>query len=285
MKNKWVYGIALALVVGSTYSLAERNDDDWVPPGQRGTGGAGEQAQESTANAGAIGVGVGLGGNSKQAQGQSSENDNRNTNIVGGGQGGNVNFIVPEGGLVGPSTQTFNVPEGAVEGGTATSHSGAYSGSDSTSSVGDTLSQSKSASGAISGGNEVGQDVSVDASDQSVTDISYNNDYPVSTAASLFTQVCQQGVSGQSDDWGASAVFSDPLCDEIKVAQFYWIAHLNEHEHGNVEQADKFKAMYVAQMESIETMMDVTDELGIVDRIAGFLLKPTAIIALLVFLL
>jgi hypothetical protein len=273
MKNKWVYGIALALVVGSTYALADRDNDE--------RGGLGEQSQESTANAGAIGVGLGLGGNAKQAQGQSSENDNRNTNIVGGGQGGNVNFIVPEGGLVGPSTQTFNVPEGAVEGGTATSHSGAYSGSDSTSSVGDTLS----ASGAISGGNEVGQDVNVDASDKSVTDISYNTDYPVSTAASLFTQVCQQGVSGQSDDWGASAVFSDPLCDEIKVAQFYWIAHLNEHEHGNVEQADKFKAMYVAQMESIETMMDATDELGILDRIAGFLLKPAAIIGLLVFLL
>jgi hypothetical protein len=280
MKLKSI-ALAAILALGSTVAMSAPKGDDWVPPGQRGTGGAGEQGQQQQqgqqqgqqANAGAVGVGVGVGGSSQQAQGQSSENTNIN------------NFVVPEGGLVGPSTQTFNVPEGAVQGGDAKAASGAYSGSDSTSSVGDTLSQSKSASGAISGGNDTAQDVNVDASDQSVTDISYNTDYPVSTAAALFTQVCQQGVSGQSDDWGASAVFSDPLCDEIKVAQFYWIAHINEHKHGNDEQAAEFKEKYVAQMESIETMMDVTGELGILDRIAGFLLKPMAVIGLLVFLL
>ena len=128
-------------------------------------------------------------------------------------------------------------------------------------------------------------DVNVDASDQSIYSVEYDNEYPVSTAASLFTQVCQQGVSGQADDWGASAVFSDPLCDEIKVAQFYWIAHINEHEHGNEEQADIFKAKYVAQMDDITKMMDATDELGILDRMAGFLIKPLGVIGLLVFLL
>jgi hypothetical protein len=274
MKNNWVYGIALALVVGSTYSLAERKDDDWVPPGQRGNGGGSSeqmqgqaqgqaqgqnqgqaqgQGQEANAAAGAIGTGVGIGVGGSSDQSQSSSNRNRNTNLVG-----------------------------------ASSGSRSSSGSSSASSVGDTTSISEgshSASGAISGGNEVGQDVTVDASDQSIYSVEYDHDYPVSTAASLFTQVCQQGVSGQADDWGASAVFSDPLCDEIKVAQFYWIAHINEHEHGNDKQAAEFKEMYVAQMSDIQKMMDATDELGIIDRIAGFLIKPLGVIGLLVFLL
>lgn len=246
MKFK-ILATAAVLVFGSTTALAGDNNG----PKFGGTDYEQTQGQGQTANAGAaagaVGIGLGTGGEAKATQGQIGIN--KNTNLVGGGS--------------------------------AAQSQRNYSGSDSTSSVGDTLSQS----GAVSGGNEVGQDVNVDASDQSVTDVSYNTDYPVSTAASLFTQVCQQGVSGQGKDWGASAVFSDPLCDEIKVAQFYWIAHINEHEHGNEEQAADFKEKYVAQMEDIEKMMDATDELGIVDRASGFLLKPLGVIALLVFLL
>ena len=62
----------------------------------------------------------------------------------------------------------------------------------------------------------------MDASDQSVQNIRYDNDWPVSTAAAVYANVCQQGVSGQGKDWGASIVGSEALCDEMKVAAMYY---------------------------------------------------------------
>ena len=251
-----IQSIALAaiLALGSTVAVAQ--------PGS----GACEQHPDSPFCGGGTG---GTGGDQGQAQGQ-AQGQNQ-----GQRQGQEANS----------SSGAIGVGVGIGVGGSSRSSSGSYS----TSKVGDTTSiseGSRSSSGAISGGNKVGQDVNVDASDRSIQEIEYEGDeYPVSTAASLFTQVCQQGVSGQGADWGASAVFSDPLCDEIKVAQFYWIAHINEHTHGNEEQAAEFKEMYVAQMDDIQKMMDATDELGILDRMAGFLIKPLGVIGLLVFLL
>ena len=222
----------------------------------------------NSGSGGAGGAG-GVGGDQSQGQAQSQNQGQRQ------GQGQEANA----------SAGAIGTGVGIGVGGSSRSSSGSYS----TSKVGDTTSiseGSRSSSGAISGGNKVGQDVNVDASDRSTQNIEYEGDeYPVSTAASLFTQVCQQGVSGQGDDWGASAVFSDPLCDEIKVAQLYWIAHINEHTHGNEEQAAEFKEMYVAQMSDIQKMMDATDELGILDRISGFLIKPVGLAALLIFLI
>ena len=133
----------------------------------------------------------------------------------------------------------------------------------------------------MSGGNTTGtastSDIDIDAS----TDY----DIPVSTAASLFTQTCQSGVSGQGESVGASVVFSDPLCDTLKVAAMYWDYHILEHQHGNDEQAAYWKEKYVEQMKDVETLMEATDEVAIADRFAGFLLKPLGVIALLVFLL
>jgi hypothetical protein len=197
-----------------------------------------------------------------------------------------VNFVVPEGGLVGPTTNSLSIPEGAVEVG-SNSAAGAYS-EGSTANVGDTtanVGDVKSASGAISGGNETTQAINVDASDNSMQSIRYDNDWPVSTAAAVYANVCQQGTSGQGKDWGASVVTSDALCDEMKVAAMYWEYHVLEHNHGNDEQAAYWKEKYIEQMKDIETLMEATKEVAIADRFTGFLIKPVALIALLVFLL
>lgn len=171
---------------------------------------------------------------------------------------------------------------GIGEGGDASSRATGIGGKQS---QGQTSNNTLEGSRSSSGGNEVGQDVNVDASDNGTYMVTYDNDYPVSTAANLFTQTCQQGVSAQGDDLGASAVFSDPLCDTLKVAATYWDYHILEHKHGNDEQAAYWKEKYQEQMEQVDTLMSATKEVAVADRFAGFLIKPLGVLALLVFLL
>ena len=136
---------------------------------------------------------------------------------------------------------------------------------------------SQAGAAAVSGGNSQG------------TNVEYNNNenwkLPANTSAEVYANICQNGVSAQSDSLGASIITSDPLCDTIKVAALYWSYHVAEHNHGNAEQAAVWKEKYVEQMKDVETLMEATKEVAIVDRFSSFMIKPVLMTALLIFLL
>lgn len=275
--------VALSVILGSGYALADKEVD-----GCQGncSGGGGSQEQAQGQAQGQI-----QGQLQGQVQGQAQnttvgvDSRNTNTNIVGGGQGGSVNFVVPEGGL---QTTTFGegviqntVNEAPVSLGSHSS-SGSYSeGSTSNSSVGDTVSTS----GAISGGNETAQDVTVDASDRSMQSIKYQNEYPVSSAAAVYASTCANGMSGQSDKVGVALGNQDQLCQLLKSAAAFQMAAVAAEEDGDTERAELYMDRYYDAMEDVQQLMDSTEAVGIVDSVIGFLLRPLAIVGLLVWLL
>ena len=206
-----------------------------------------------------------------------------------GGEGGNTNCS----GVGNPNSPCEPTDgNGGSSGGQAQGQnqvaSSASSGSSSSSVVGDTTSYSEgsqSSSGAVSGGNTLGQETNVDAGgDTNVTVVGDDYDYPVNTAASIFAQNCQSGVSGQGDDFGASAVFSDPLCDSLKVAGVYWDYSQLLLKQGDIEGSAHYKLLFDDEMAQVETLMETTKELAVVDRASGFLIKPLGLLALLLLL-
>lgn len=284
--RKLISGAFLALVM-SVSAVAE--PPDFVPPGhQYGNGGSGGDS-EANASAGAIGVGIGVGGSASAAAGVDStiESRNTNTNVIGI-QGGDNILVIPDGGL---STNTFSVPEGAVqlnvdEGAIApsatagsSSHSDSYS-EGSSAVVGDTTS----VSGANSGGNTTDQAVDVDNSEANSTTNTVNQNwkYPVSSAASVYAQTCTTSMSGQTSDVGVAFAGSDPLCDAMKVTVFWAQAYENEPEG---ERKDEYLANYYDSVEAVKDLDESTRTVGTIDRFFSFIIKPLGAIGLLFFLL
>jgi hypothetical protein len=322
MKTNYIYAAALALVLGTTYAVAapgdgacqQHPDAPFCQGEGEPTGGAGnEQGQEQLQGQGqlqaqgqaqgqgqdqsqtAVGVGVGIGeGGDAYAQGGSS----RNTNLVGQdvdveNTNVNLNGAVATGGQGG---------EGG-DGGSARSSSGSSAYSDGSNSS--------------SGGNSQGTEVFVDNTDNS----SYSKieEYPVSTAAGIYAGVCQTGMSGQTDNVGVNVLNTDALCEVLKVAEMNYIAAGREYKEPvcteytkvlpiedkgkgyeivteervyenceaqvQTEAFDGFMAEYYDGLDEANYMMAVTEDVGVIDKFFGYLVRPLGLIGLLIFLI
>jgi hypothetical protein len=137
---------------------------------------------------------------------------------------------------------------------------------------------------AANGGNTTG-DVSVSiGGDSYVEEHDYKN-MPASSAAAVYAQVCQTGGSAQGRAGGISVVNSDVLCDHLKMASFYQAIAEYEKELGNNDKAFEYYAWYHHHVEDAETLMKSTEKVGLVDRLAGYLIRPMTLIGVLIWLL
>ena len=318
--NKTVYGIAMALVLGTTAAFAGGNNN---------TGG--DSCRGNCPQEGGSGGSVDV----SQGQHQESFNANQNTNSnqatsgaiagsssdststgVGIGGGASVGVAVEtgptvsgsisnaEGGAGGAGGKSYSTSI-AAGGAGGDSYSGAYSeGSNAGASVGDVTSSSgPSTALANNGGNSTG-DVTVEDN----SSVMYRNeyDYKVNTAASLFTQVCQNGMSGQGSDFGFSIVNSDAFCDNLQLADVMREAFHWEMQYGTVQCADDMSHTWVDNqyedhcvserairyyekmhyhLEEAMDLVESTEEVALVDRFTSFMARPIAIIGALIWLL
>lgn len=246
--NKLIYGLALALVMGATGAMAERG----------------------------------------------GEGDNTNCN----GRGNPNSPCVPDTRTPpdDPTTQTV----GALS---TSSSADANANADSASNA---LAAGGDAS-ASSGGNTQG--VNIQGGDSSYT-YDYNYDVAAASAAHVYAMTCTTGGSAQAKAGGFSIANSDVLCDHLKMASFYQQAHLWELEHAvevcaepmsidmpekgmpymdtcfvDTTQADKYLALYHESIADATLLMDKSEEAGLIDKTAGYLVRPLALIGALIWLL
>jgi hypothetical protein len=303
--TKSIYALAIALVLGTTGALAGGNNQDHTCQGGHncnveGGGGPNENTNtnenNSSANAGAIAgsssdstaTGIGVGGSSvvgvavKTGPTVSGSQSNAT-----GGQGGTGGSSVANGG------------DSVAFGGS--SRSSSYTG-DSESSVGDVTSSSgDSSASSSSGGNE--QNLGISIRGDSVT---YEDS--ASRAATVYAQVCQSGGSAQAKAGGFSVVNSEPLCEHLKMAAVMREAYVWELHNGSAvcqdmmdgtkvgtgdeysdtcfnEKAVKYYNSYHEHMKDAMLLMDKTEEAGLVDKFAGYMVRPMALIGALIWLL
>lgn len=133
------------------------------------------------------------------------------------------------------------------------------------------------------------------------------------TAAAVYAQTCQTGGSGQVEAGGFGVVNTDPLCDYYKTAAIMYAAYERELangaagqcttvENGQVRDGDaiiiewqevcelpgmaqEYLDAYYKNMHSALDLVDDTEALAKADRMAGFSIRPIAVLAALVFLL
>ena len=325
--NKSIYALALALVMGTTGALASNGD--------RNNNNCNGRDSCSEQGGGPVDVQQGQqqGQVQGQAQGQSQESYNANTNdnsnynkAVSGSYSGSASNSSATGiGVGGSSTVGVAVKTGPTssrsvsnaqggqggDGGDANatayggaggdSYSGAYSeGSNAGASVGDVTSSSgPSNSEAYSGGNS--QSISVRGDTVTYED-------SASRAATVYSQVCQNGGSAQAKAGGFAIQNQDVVCEHLKVAAvmreaYMWeMAHGSaqcqepmemQHEYGGAEYADTcmsekavfyYKAYNEHMTEALQAM-EMYEEVGLLDKISGALVRPMALIGALIWLI
>ena len=225
----------------------------------------------------------------EQEQSQSS----RNTNVAGARNDTSVDV----------DTTSIGVGLGG-KGGDASSRSSSSSESYSEGSNSESYSRTGDARSS-SGGNETSQGVEIDARDQSVL-IYEDAENPVNSAAAVFAQQCQTGLSGQVANGGFSVINSDQFCDYVKAAQLAQAAYHWEMAYGSATCADEAsidhgegayadlcvneKAMeylddYRMNVDHAMALVDYTEATGWIDRVFGQLIRPIAVVAGLILLL
>ena len=296
--TKSIYALAFALVVGTTGALASPGDDGCVGNCPQEGGGPTEITNENTntntnnneANAGAIAgsssdstaTGIGVGGSSvvgvavKTGPTVSGSQSNAQ-----GGKGGDGGDAYATGGNASATS--------------GDSVSGAYSeGSVAGASVGDVTS-STGASSAHTGDNSVG----VSISDNRSTSIEYEQ--ASARAASVYSQVCQNGGSAQGMEGGFGVSNSDVLCDHLKMASVMREAYIFEmkygvytectadHDHAEVtcvnDKAQVYLDAYHEHMGDAMFLMDKVEEAGMIDKFMGYMVRPAALIGALIWLI
>ena len=320
--SKLIYTMAFALVLGTTAALASPGDDGCIGncPQEGGSGGPVDVSQEQSqgqlqgqsqesfnanlntnhnsneASAGAISgsssdstaTGIGVGGSSVVGVAvETGPTVSGSQSNATGGQGGDGGDAVAFGG------------DSSATGGTAVS--GSYSdGGNAESSVGDVTSHSgDSTASASNGGNTTG-DVGVSIADNSVYSIEYQQ--ASARAASVYSQVCQNGGSAQGFKGGFGVNNSDVLCDHLKTASVMREAYMFEMQYGVFEKCEsdehdthtvhctneKAQYYYAAYHESLNDaihLMDKVEEAGMLDKFFGYLMRPAALIGALVWLI
>lgn len=147
------------------------------------------------------------------------------------------------------------------------------------------------------------------ASMGSVTVSGDRNDYPASSPAHIYTQVCQSGMSAQTRSGGFGIVSSDQFCDYWKAATMAMAAY--RYELSNPTHCETVKAEITCPVEGfvdcdIKTckspkaqiyldayhentqaalaLLSNTKHTALADRIAGQLFRPGSLLALLFLL-
>lgn len=189
---------------------------------------------------------------------------------------------------------------GAVGVGVGVGEGGSARQSQNQSTRSDSSSESVSGAVASSGGNTTG-DISIEGDT-----FTNRSEHTAASAASVFAEQCQTGMSGQLEDGGFSVINSDQFCDYIKAAQLAQTAYLWELDHGSAEcsepmadgwvdggysdtcvneKAQKYLADYRQNVDHALALVDYTEPMGWMDRIAGQLIRPIAVVAMLIFLI
>jgi hypothetical protein len=281
--------------------------------GNGGSGGAG-------GNGGSGGSG-GNGGDSSaiqgQAQGQVSNNDNTNTNTSGASadsassSDSNSNSSSSSGGNT--LSNTVGIETGGATSGSNSSASGGagYGGNasastgDSNATVGDTSSSSGGNTQVLDADYQDG-DVEVEVADgdnsQSTT-FEQNYEASASSAATVFAGWCQSGASGQISGGGFSVVNPEAFCNHVRMAAVALEAY--EYEMSKcqcvgictskvasvaqectfeTDEADMYLAMYHDNLADANGLLQATTTVGKVDAFAGYLVRPLALLALLLLL-
>ena len=136
--------------------------------------------------------------------------------------------------------------------------------------------------------------------------ISEDNDYPSSTAATLYTAACQSGLSGQTRSGGFGVINRDQFCDYLIMAELSWRAYQRELKNPQPEHCETVKAElncpmpgfvdceittckspyakkylddYHDNLDSAQQLLAASKPTSMLDRIAGQLFKPGAILA------
>jgi len=136
-----------------------------------------------------------------------------------------------------------------------------------------------------------------------------NHRYSASRAATIYTQTCQSGMSAQTRSGGFGVVNRDPLCDYLKNAAVareayeYALANPTQCEVVKAEvncpidgfvdcqiktctspKAAKYLTAYHDNLDAAFALTENTQHPALWDRVAGFLVRPAAIMAALFLL-
>ena len=301
---KIIYAVAATLILGVTYAAADPggegnntgcngqgNPNSPCEPsnGNGGNGGSSEVnnnvSSESTAVAGAI-------------SGSYSNSDS--TSISGGGSAVS-NVGVTTGGATSGSTSSATGGSGghaSASGGNSTANSGDSSAASS--NEGNTVQlEAQYADG----------DTEVSVQDNSSVSFSQEYEGSAGSAATVFAGYCQTGGSGQTVAGGFSVVNPEQFCNHIRMAAVFKEAYEHEiHKQchqidvgftdrggeeqitatkvvcGDMEQASEYLALYKENLAEANNMLDTTEAVAKVDAVAGYLVRPLAILALLLLL-
>jgi hypothetical protein len=263
-----------------------------------GTGGSatvtGENTNDNTNVAGAV------------AGSTSGSNSDSSSTSSSGGNSLSNNVGIETGGADSSSTSSASGGQGGNasggRGGDATSNVG-----DTTSNVGDTTATGGEAvavggkSEASSGGNSQDSEITVEGdTDNSV--LIYEDEPTAASAASVFAGYCQTGASAQMQSGGFSVVNPELFCNHIRIAAVMQEAYIWEMKYGVAqcataedgigefsdvcmnETAQVYYKLYNENLMEANALLDNTQIVGTADAIAGYLIRPLAILALLLLL-
>jgi hypothetical protein len=320
MNTTTLYALALSLILGSTYAFGDPGGEG-NNTNCNGQGNPSSPCEGNSGGSGGAGGGGGnggeggSGGNQEQTQTQTQEINNEvyqgtyvgvesdsnsaaesssNSGSYSNSSGGSVRNNNSVSGGRSDASSRSSVGDTTATGGTSIV-------GDTTSNVGDT-SATGGKSQASSGGNT--QDLTVEGdTDNSV--LIYEDEGQSASAASVFAGYCQTGASAQMQSGGFSVVNPEAFCNNIRMAGVYQEAYLWEMAHGKLscsaeadgvwvddqyqdacvnEKAAEYYGQYTYHLQEAHELLSKTEDIALVDAWAGYLIRPLAILALLILL-
>jgi hypothetical protein len=109
--------------------------------------------------------------------------------------------------------------------------------------------------------------------------------YPASSAATVYADVCQSGASGQVEDGGFSIVKSDEFCNLIKLADVMQRAAVDAERKGQFKQSEIYWARHREALDDANSLIQSTQYTGWIGHVANQIGLPIALIAALVLLI
>jgi hypothetical protein len=314
-----MYAIALSLILGSTYAFGDPGGEG-NNTNCNGQGNPNSPCEPSGGNGGGGGNGGnggsgGSGGNQEQTQTQEITNEVYQGTYVGVESDSNSNSesssnSSSNSSASGGSVRNSNNLQGGRSGARSTASGGNATGGDGgdaratggTSRVGDTTAVSEGGkSEASSGGNTQDSEITVEGdTDNSV--LIYEDEPTAASAASVFAGYCQTGASAQMQSGGFSVVNPELFCNHIRIAAVMQEAYIWEMKYGVAqcataedgigefsdvcmnETAQVYYNLYNENLMEANALLDTTQIVGTADAIAGYLIRPLAILALLLLL-
>jgi len=317
MKSNCIYAAALALVLGATGALAAPGDGACeqhpnAPFCQGGGGGDGggsntnTNQQQQGQQQGQVSINVNQNESSSTSDSNAASRSNSDSRSNSSSTGGSVRNDV--GIRTGPTNSSSNSSARGGDGGDARAYGGAAYAGPSTSEVGDTKAKVGDTTAKV-GDTQTG-DIDIEGDDYSY---SYKNDYAAASAANVFAGECQSGASGQVEAGGFAVVNPDQFCQHVKAARVMLDAYNWELKNGKAEcvdveygytsaegedtiveslqdvclneKATEYLESYHYHVEAADSLVENTATVGFIDTVTGYLVRPIAVIAVLILLL